>query len=359
MDNIFELGISTVLKTADKESSVLLEARSGRLYIGTSTNYHKVILESSYEGDDFRAIISSEIAREAQSMFFGSFTMHDDFIEFKNNSNKTKIALTKGNISIMDLARGYEKNNNAVFASSEIKNAFSYTRHASNDKNIGDIVLRGFHFTLGHESAEVMASNGAMLSLVKINQNNVDFKDSQILLLNPEFISLIKVFGDEGELKIGFNESSVSVTQFSEYFTLRAVSSLLSGKSPLPYEKVISSAREGIKLSYVVNKKSFLEAVRDVRVFSSDTKTTISIFNTGEFELTSTGMRGEASRQVEVASYKNPADKNIDIRINIEYLFNYLSSNRSELISVGVSDPLSPVVFEDSYGVELMAPLRN
>jgi len=359
VDNIFEFGISTVIKTADKDSSVLLEARSGKIYIGTSTNSHKVILESKYEGEDFRAIISSEIAREAQSMFLGRFTVHEDFIEFKNNSNKTKIALTKSNISLMDLARGYEKNNNAVFNAAELKNGFSYTKHASNDKSIGDIVLRGFHFTLGHEVTEIMASNGAMLSFVKVNQANLDFHTNQVLLLNPDFYSLIKTFNDDGEIKIGFNENAVSLTQTSDYFTIRAVSSLLSGKTPLQYEKVVASAKQSVKASYVVPKKSFLDAVRDIKVFSADSKTIISIFNTGEIEISSNGTRGEATRQLEVASYKNPEDKNVAIRINTDYLFNYLSGNKAELISIGASEPLSPIIFEDSYGIEVMAPLRN
>jgi DNA polymerase III sliding clamp (beta) subunit (PCNA family) len=359
VDNILEFGISMALRVADKDSSILLEARSGKIFIGTSTAANKLILESKYDGNDFRAIISSEIARDTQSMFLGEFSVHDDFIEFKNQSKKTKIALTKSNISLIDLARGYEKNNNALFNASELKTSFLYTRHASNDKTIGDIVLRGFHFTLNHDHAEIMASNGAMLSLVKVNQNNLEFNSNQVLILNPDFFNLIKTFQDDGDIHLGFNEMAVSMMQTSEYFTLRAVSSLISGKNPLPYERVVETARKGVKSLYVVNKKSFLDSVKDVKVFSSESKATLTLFNTGEFEISTEGSKGQATRQVDVSTHKNPNDENINLKVNIEYLFNYLNGNKTELISVGVADSLSPIFFEDSYGIEVLAPLRN
>lgn len=358
MNNVLEFGISTVLKIADKESPILIEVRNNRLFIGTNTNYHKLIFESSLTMEDFRAVISSEIAREAASMFLGDFEIHEDFIQFKNKTNKTKISLLKNSISLMELARGYEKSNNATFDGSELINAFSYTKHASNDKSIGDVVLRGFHFTLNDSTAEVMASNGAILSLVKVNQMDVDFNQSKTLLLNPDFFSLIKTFGNE-ELKIGFNENAISLQQVTSDFTLRAVSSLIAGKQALPYENVIKTAKNGVKISCVVTKKSFLDAVKDVKVFSSDSKSTLKLFNTGELEIQADGTRGEAVREIDVSSIRNPNDDNLEVKLNIDYLFNYLSGNKSDLISIGFSDSLSPVVFEDSYGVEILAPLRN
>lgn len=358
MTNFLEFAISHVLKITEKDSPILLEVRNNKLFVATKTNFHKLILESNFTSPDFRAVISSEIAREAQSMLLGDFELHEDFIQFKNKSNKTKIALLKDNISLMDLARGYEKNNNAVFDGIELRDAFFYTKHASNDKSIGDVVLRGFHLTLNESSAEIMASNGAILSLVKVNQKDIEFSKNQVLILNPDFFSLIKTFGDE-EVKVGFNENMISLTQTTENFTLRAVSALVSGKQPLPYDTVIKAAKSNVKLSCVVTKKSFIDAVKDVKVFSPDNKSTLKLYKTGELEIKADGSRGEAVREIEVSSIRNPNDENFEVRLNVEYLLNYLSGNKSELISVGFSEPLAPIVFEDSYGVEVLAPLRN
>lgn len=357
MEDALREGLITVLKIA-KENPILIEKRADQLYVGTHTEYHKVVYQTPVKNtlENFKAVISAQIAKDLPDMISGDIEVDESSLSFRNASNKTKVALVQDSISLTSLARGYEKENNASFNTNELREAFFYTRHASNDKTIGDLVMRGFHFTLNPSACEVMASNGAILSLVKLYQTNPDFNKSHVLLLNPDFFNVLKILQGENTT-IGFNENSISLTSSNDNHTVRIISALINGKN-LPYEGVVSSARSSVRVKYVVEKRSFLEAVKQVKVFS-EKSAEIKIFKTGEFEVSSDGDSGSANREVKVVSYENPVDENFVIKINVEMLFSYLSANREEFVSIGVKSELEPVVFEDNFGLDILAPLRQ
>jgi len=356
MEDALRDGLITILKIA-KEKPILVEKREGQLYVGTHTEYHKVVYQTSVKNtlENFKAVIAPEIAKDLPDMIVGDITVDENSMSFVNASNKTKIALSQEPISLVSLAKGYEKDNNASFNTSELREAFFYTRHASNDKTIGDLVMRGFHFTLNPNACEVMASNGAILSLVKLYQTDPDFNKSHVLLLNPDFFNVLKILQGETTL-IGFNENSISLTSQDDSHTIRVISSLVSGKS-LPYENVVSSALSSSKVKYVLERRSFLEAVKQVKVFS-EKSAVLKIFKTGEFEIETEGSFGNANREIKVVSYKNDNDENFLIKVNVQMLFSYLSSSREELISVGIKANDEPIVFEDNFGLDILAPLR-
>jgi len=357
MEDALREGLITVLKIA-KENPILIEKRTDQLYVGTYTEYHKVVYQTTVKNtlENFKAIISAQIAKDLPDMISGDIEVDEASISFKNSSNKTKIALVQDSMSLTSLARGYEKENNASFNTNELREAFFYTRHASNDKTIGDLVMRGFHFTLNSSACEVMASNGAILSLVKLYQTNPDFDKSHVLLVNPDFFNVLKLLQGETTF-VGFNENSVSLTSSNNNHTLRIISSLINGKN-LPYESVVSSARSSTKVRYVVDKRSFVDAVKQVKVFS-DKSIELKIFKTGEFEVSTEGTLGSANRDVKVVSYENPIDENFLLKVNVEMLFSYLSANKEEFISINVKSDGDPIVFEDNFGLDILAPLRQ
>lgn len=357
MEDALREGLVTVLKVA-KDNPILIEKRNDQLYVGTYTEYHKIIYQTSIKNDksDFKAVIPASIAKNVPDMILGDVLIEDSCITFVSDSNKTKISLVEDSINLVNLARGYEKENNAEFNTTELKEAFFYTKHASNDKTIGDLVMRGFHFTLKNSECEVMASNGATLSLVKLFQTNIDFSKETVLLVNPEFFNAIKVL--EGEFtKVGFNENSVSLTSTTDNYTLRIISSLVNGNS-LPYENVVLSAQQNSQVSYVISRRSFLEAVKQVKVFS-EKSVLLKFFNTGEFEVESESSSGSATRSIEVKSYENELDKNFNLKVNVEMLFSYLLSTKQEFISVSIKDNESPILFDDNFGINILATLRQ
>jgi hypothetical protein len=357
MENALKDGLVQILKIA-KDNPILVEKRNNQLYVGTYTDYHKVVYQTpvKHSLENFRAVISTEIAKNLPDMIVGDIEIDESSLSFTSNHNKTKIALIQNPITLTSLAKGYEKENNASFSTNELREAFFYTKHASNDKTIGDLVMRGFHFTINPSACEVMASNGAILSLVKLYQTNPDFNKSHVLLLNPDFFNVLKLL--QGEItSIGFNENSISLTSENENHTLRVISSLVSGKN-LPYESVVSASRSSARVKYVVNKRSFLEAVKQVKVFSENSAE-LKVFNTGEFEIKTEGNNGSAIRSIDVITYENEINKNIVIKLNVQMLFSYLLSSKEELVSVFINSEESPILFEDTFGLNILAPLRK
>jgi DNA polymerase III sliding clamp (beta) subunit (PCNA family) len=349
--------LESILKVA-KDKPILIQVRENKLYVGTYGDFYKAIYEIPVLQDNFKAVVSVDMAKELPAIISNDFKISEDYIFFRSRSGSTtKITLLKEDISLPMLAKGYEKNAKAEFLGSDMKNAFFYVRHASNDKTIGDVVMKGAHFLVTPSASEVMASNGAMLSLARLHQKNPDFNSSQLLLLNAEFFNVIKVLGDD-TVTLGFNDNSVSLTYINGLGTIRIISSLLNGKNPLPYSSVIESAKIKNNIKFVLKKNELLEAVRQVKIFSDD-RITISVYNTGEFELFSSGARGEAKRSVSVLSSTNKEDRNLSIDVNAEYLNSYLSSNKADMISVSFSDEVSPILFEVDIGIEILAPLRK
>jgi DNA polymerase III sliding clamp (beta) subunit (PCNA family) len=349
--------LSSILKVV-KDKPILIEVRSNKLYVGTYNDFHKVIYETPLLNDNFRITISPEISKELTNFISDDFYIDEKYVLFKKrDGSSTKISLVEDDISLTLLAKGYEKNTKAEFNGKELKEAFSYVKHASNDKSIGDVVMKGAHFTIKPGSSEIMASNGAMLSVSNTHQINPDFNFSEILLLNSDIFNVIKIIGDEN-VKIGFNENNLTLSYTEGLFTIRIISSLLSGKSPLPYKDVITNTKNSNKLNYVVEKLSFLDAVRQVKIFTEN-RLKISLYNTGEFEVSAFGSKGEAKRSVNVISSENKKDENLTVDVNVDYLFSYLVSNKSDVIKVSFSGQESPVLFEDSVGIEILASLRK
>lgn len=348
-------GLTEILKVPTK-NPILIECRNNKLYVGTYTDYHKVIYETTVNHKDFSATIPAEMAKELPEIAFEDFSVKDNFIELKQGNNKTKIATSEENIPLTSLAKGYEKENNASFDGKEFKEAFNYTRHASNDKTLGDIVLRGFHFLVKPQASEVMASNGSILSLVKIHQTNPDFENSEMILLNSDFSKILKLVGDE-PVNIGYNEKSVSITYQEEDFTIRAISARTTGNA-LPYENVVDSTKQSCEYFFVIDKQDFLNNVKQLKVFSAD-RCSMSFYNTGEFTVSSSGQSGEASRDIKVMSTGKTPEENIEIKLNISNLFSFLVSTKSETVKMSIKDSLSPIFIEDSFGIEILAPLRK
>lgn len=351
-------GIVNLLKIA-KGNPFLLECRSNKLYIGTYTDYHKVIYETPMNHQDFRAIISNEIARDIVDLISEDFIVTEEFMEFKNSGNKTKVKLLKEPITLSDLAKGYEKTDTADFNGKEFKDAFSYVKHASNDKSLGDTVLRGFHLTINSNKAEVMASNGFVMSVVPVQQINQDFNQSAILLLNHDFFSVTRLLSD-GVIRLGYNEKSVSLTCEEESYTIRIITSLTKG-NPLPYQRVLSETLPLNKNVYVLDKESFLFSAKQARIFS-EARASIKFYYTGEVDIFSEGERGETKNSVEVKKYSiqtNLEEKNglMEVKINSDYLLKFIQSVKSEFISVKINNETSPIIFDDNFGTEMIAPL--
>lgn len=355
MQEALREGLQEILKIV-KKNPILIEVKDNKLFVGTYTDYHKVIYETNVNHENLKAVISPEIAKDLPNMITGQVSINENNLEIKNEKNKTKIALSEETLSLKDLSKNYEKNTQCSFSGKEFKDAFYYARHASNDKSLGDIVLRGFHFYLTEDVAEIMASNGIILSLVKIQQQNEEFNSSEMLLLNSDFVNLLKLFSDEN-INVGYNENSITLSSEHENHIIRVITSRTKGDS-LPYRDVVKEAQTNKNINLLIEKNELLEKIKQIKVFSQE-KFTLTIYNTGEIELSSQGDYGEAKRSLEVLSQNKQLNENLSINLNTNYLYSYLITNKSDTISMNIKNPEAPVFFEDAYGVEIIAPLRK
>lgn len=356
MEAELQLGLSGLLKVA-KGNPLLIEVKSNKLFMGTYSDYHKVVYEFPCDHEDFRAVFSDDIVKDLPHLVSGDFTVSENSITFKRGKDRTDISLSKEPITLTGLSKGYEKKNLAHFLGSEIRSAFSYVKHASNDKSLGDVVLRGFHLTLDSNKAEVMSSNGFMLSVVPVQQTNDEFNQSDILILNSDFFNAVKLVDDEYDVHIGYNDSALSLTQEADGYILRVITSLTKG-NPLPYQKVLKEVEPRNKTQYVVDKNSFVDALRGITIFSED-RAEFGFYNTGEVSIFTSGDRGSATREVDVKSFTLEEDLQDSIKINFNptYLTSFLSSVKSEELSINLAGPKSPVLFLDNFGKEVISPL--
>lgn len=363
MDEKIRKGLSKVLKFAGK-NPILVEARKGRLFVGAKNDFNSVVFETSSElNEDFRFELNADVVSNTVSMMIGDFFIGDGFIEFKSGSNKTKIAASSMNnnatLSLMRLASGYEKTKVAVFDGSIFSSVFSYAKHASNDKTIGDVVLRGAHFSLKDDYAEVMTSNGYIMSTAKIRRlKSQEDANSSIMILNEEFFNTIKLFSDE-KVYLGFNDRAVTLESEIEDYKIRVITSLVAtqNNSSYPYERVIETTESSAKHRYSLDKKELLNFVKELKFFCSDNKIHLNIFNTGEMELFVSGTSGSGVRALSYTDNENPSENNLDIKFNVEYLYNYLANLSSQTLILKVNDDKSPVLFEDDLGKTILAPL--
>ena len=351
-----QAGLSSVLKIA-KDSPVLVESRGGKLFVGTYTDHHKVVYETPHADDNFKFVVSTEMATLLSEIMFGELVIEESSLVVSNKRDRTEISTLNSDITLLSLAKGYEKSSLIKFPAKELKAAFNYTRHASNDKKIADTVLQGFHLKLSPSSAEIMASNGVILSLVSLYHGDVNFSESKILLLNGDFFNLLKIFSDEGEIGISYNENSISVTQQGPDFVIRAISALTKG-NPLGYTGVVESSRNSVNMSFSVDRIEFTDAVRQIRLFSEENnKCTLSITSDDKVIVRAVGKKGKADREIPCIFTKR--NKDIEISMNIQYLLSYLSGSRGERILIGTSGEESPLCMEDGFGIELIAPLKK
>lgn len=345
-----------IISKLQKDSPVLIEVRSDKLFVGTYTANQKVVYETSYKHEPFRAVISTEMSKILPEVASDEFSVDEHSLTFKNGKDKTVISLLTEGINLSELAKGYEKDELVSVDGEELRNAFEYTRHAANDKSIGDVVFRGFHLNLKPDVIEVVATNGAILSLVKVKQNRIEYEESEVLLLNSEFYGIAKSLDSEYPVSIAHNENSVSVTQKTGSYTVRFISAKTKG-TPLDYSTVMKNAKSITDITYVVDKQSFLSSLRQVRHFSEGS-VTLSFYNTGEFTLDSSSQSGEVKREVSVKSFLNENDKNISINTQSELLFRYIASVKAEYLSIHLKGESTPLFLEDGFGEEVIAPLR-
>mgnify|MGYP000468007678 CR=1 FL=1 len=358
VDN-FKLGLTAVLQIT-KESPVLLEVKNGRMIFASYNNFHNVIFETETDLEDFKVVFPEKVARQIPKQIKKTLSINQDGNTFSLVSDGSKMnvsTLSEDSMSLNGLVHHYQKDTIWEVDPESFKDAFKRVQHSANDKLIGDVVLKGYHLNISGGKAEVMASNGASMSL---SYFDVDKEEDNLFLLNQEFFNAVKLING-GSLNIGFNNKAITLINQTEEYTLRIISSLNNGK-PLNYGDVLNNVlkpRTNKESSFgYFNTKEMKEALKKMEFFFDESvKNRIHLeFQQDRIVLSSNNLYGDSKNQVRLFD-TNFFDAE-EIYVSGVNLLSFLNSTSSENVEVSFVDKETPVLFSDSLGYEVITVFK-
>lgn len=356
---LFKEGLTSILKIT-KEAPVLLEVKNGRLIIASHNNFHSVIFEMQTDLEDFKVVLPEKLARQLPRQIKNTIdlTIDDEENKLTIKSEGVKLntaTLGKDSMSLSSLVKHYTKEETWTLNGAQFKEAINKAMHSANDKSIGDIVLKGYHLSFKQDEAELMASNGAAMTVITFPVSSYE-EDEKLFLLNQDFFSAANLLHD-GEVTLAYNTHAVTLFSKTDDSSIRIVSSLTQGQ-PLNYQKVMDMVYEPERnkesVFGYVNTKELKEAMKKMTFFFDDTskyriKLDIDsdriIFNSGN-------MYGETKNQIRFMD--TTVEDPITLYLSGANLNSYLSSVKSETIKLTVKDDKTPVLFSDDLGIEIL-----
>lgn len=251
-----------------------------------------------------------------------------------------------------------------------LENVIKYTSHASNDTSIGDIVLQGFHVLVktGSRELELMASNGIIMALSSIDIEpvaNVPTTGDKLLLVNRLLKSLPGLcFGETVQFFYTDEYVAFLSSDPTQGVTGTITYSLTKGKG-VDYRNIVDKVVDSSKDSATLRKSVLLSAVNNALLFSDEDnhhKTTFHISNNGGVGSITVGAKstyGEHSETVFDVNVTAPTTFTLNCSIFKKCLMAIPSSDCAVVIRYITTNPVSPILVETPYLVELIAPTKG
>lgn len=354
--------LKNVLKIS-KEAPVLIHSGSGKLFIGSHNDYHSVVVESPSEWQDFKAVISNEVARQVARAVTEdrlNFSIDQDTLKVSSKGIKLNIPTLDSPMTTAKLLTKFSKSGDYFVNGKDFKDAVNLVKHAANDRSIGDVVLRGYHMTARDSHFEVMASNGAVMALTRVSYSGLSDStppDDTVYLLNPEFHQVSDLF--LGEVDVSPSEGTLSFQSSHELSTVYAVSNLTQG-TPAPYSAVLETVEKN-PTSVIINTRNLYEAIRRIDFFTDDSKNnrvTMRI-QEHEIEVVTHNQHGHSSVRVETSSSKNLPQDGLELTTSWSYLIGFFSSAKGEETEILIKDPTSPIMLKSEFLEEVVVLFYN
>jgi len=360
---LFVDGLITVLKIVKKDTPVLVEASKGKLFIASYNDFHSIVFECETAWEDFKVILSAEVAKQLPRNIKDTLTLEfpsKNVLVVKSKGVELKLTtLDADSLSLRKLMSKFSKDEDWIIGSGELKLAFNTIGHSANDKDIGDVVLKGYHLTRKNGSLEFMASNGAVMSVASWPLDLSSSDKEGTLLLNEDFASIISLLYFEKDavvpVRLAFKDDTISIeaADATKERTLRVVSALTNG-TPFNYVPIIESVAKENPFTYTLFRKDLLEALKTNAFFTSNELHNRVTLKLGKqaIEIESQNMYGQASTKVPLVESNDYEP--VELLISGTYLINYLSTALDEEVTLSVKDDKSPVMFTDSYETEII-----
>jgi len=347
-----ESGLKAALKVTN-EKPVVLEARSGKLFIGSHNDFHSVVYECDTEWEDFKYVLSYDVAKELPKSISEKIELSPvdgNMVKLVSKGVRLKIALLEPNaLSLSKLVSKFNKESFWVVDGESFHKTLELVRHSANDKSIGDEVLKGYHLTRVGSGLEIMASNGSSLSVASTPLVGESTHEGCILL-NREFAVLSPLLS--GATSLSFSDDSLSLTTNFGGGVLRAVSILTKGKPFSQYRDIVKEAEKN-ELFLTMSTKSLLDALRRGDFFTDkkqNSKVTLHLSHAAA-TLVSVNHYGESSQAIEVLD-SNLQDS-MTILLNGTSLLNYVSGSKTDNITMRLKDEESPLFLSNGLSKEV------
>lgn len=354
--------LKSILKIS-KEAPVVIHSSSGRVSIGSHSDYHSVVISSSSTWQDFTVRLSNEVARQVARAVTEerlAFNLDSGNVKISSKGVKLDLPMVESSSTIGKLLTKFSKTGEYFVIGKEFRDAVALVKHAANDRTIGDIVLRGYHLVARDSHFELMASNGAVMAVTRVSYSGLSGTtpdEDVIYLLNPEFHQVAELFHEE--VSVSPSEDTISFSSKSSSTELSVVTKLTQG-NPAPYQQVIASVEKN-PIYMKVNTKNLYEAVRRIDFFTDENNNNrvSMLLKDGEVEVTTYNQHGHSTVRVEVnSSYGLPND-GITLVTRWNNLVGFFSSATEEETTILVKDETSPILLKSGQLEEVIVLFYN
>lgn len=229
-----------------------------------------------------------------------------------------------------------------------LKKMFSMTSFAiSHDET--RYVLNGALFMIKPTYIRIIATDGRRLAMVEEKNQSPKTHEKKVIVPAKTVTELLKLLGDEGEVKICFGNNQVLFDMGST----KVVSRLIEGEFP-NYEQVIPKET---KEKVMIAKTRFLSATKRAALFTNPDSLAVKMELTKDKMVLSKNAPyiGEAHEEIEV-DYKG---KDLAIGFNPDYLIDALKNINDGMIPFEVVDAEKPGVIRiGSEYVYVVLPMQ-
>ncbi|MDP2929172.1 MAG: DNA polymerase III subunit beta [Candidatus Omnitrophota bacterium] len=210
-------------------------------------------------------------------------------------------------------------------------------------------VLNGILFVIKPTYIRVVATDGRRLAMVEEKNQSPKTHERKVIIPAKTITELIKLLGDEGEVKICFGNNQI----LFEMGSTKVVSRLIEGEFP-NYEQVIpKEAKDKI----LIAKAKLLSAAKRVALFTNPDSMAVKVELARDKMVLSkiAPYAGEAREEIGV-DYKG---KDLAIGFNPDYLIDALKNINDEMVPFEVVDADKPGVIRiGSEYVYVVLPMQ-
>jgi len=220
-----------------------------------------------------------------------------------------------------------------VISQKKLKKMIHMTEFAVSNDEVR-YVLNGTLFTIKPSYIRLVATDGRCLTMIEEKVELPKTLERKFIVPEKAISEVNRILGEEGDVKIFYSENQV----LFDTGQTKLVSRLIEGEFP-NYEKVIP---EEAKNKIIINKSSFLSALKRVALFTTPESMVVKIEISKDKMVISKSSPslGEAKEEIDV-EYKG---KELAIGFNPGYIIDLLKNTDQEIIGFELVDPDKPGV---------------